>query len=63
MRKQLYAWPDARSGTPEGFRIGVLSSAALHRTAHHVAHVGSHYSLHHLAGAFELLEQLVDLRE
>ena len=24
--------------------------------AHHVAHVGSHYGLHHLAGAFELLE-------
>ena len=24
--------------------------------AHHVAHVSSHYGLHHLTGAFELLE-------
>ena len=39
-----------------------LSSAA--ETFHHVAHrAGSHDALHHLAGAFELLEKLVDLWE
>ena len=38
-------------------------SAATHCVLHHVAHVGSHDSLHHLAGAFELLEELVHLRE
>ena len=38
-------------------------SAALHCTLHHVAHVGSHDGLHHLAGALKLLEELVNLRE
>ena len=39
-----------------------LSSAA--EAFHHVAHrAGSHDALHHFAGAFELLEKLVDLWE
>ncbi len=39
------------------------SAAAFHGAFHHVAHVGSHDGLHHLAGSLELLEELVDLRE
>ena len=38
-----------------------LLAAAAH-AAHHVAHrAGSHDALHHLAGAFKLLEEFVDL--
>ena len=40
-----------------------LSSTHATHAAHHVAHVGSHDCLHHLAGAFELLEELVDILE
>ena len=42
---------------------GDLSSAHTAHAAHHVAHVGSHDCLHHLAGAFELLEELVYILE
>ena len=43
-------------------RLGRLAAAA--HAAHHVAHrAGSHDALHHLAGAFELLEELVHIRE
>ena len=38
-------------------------TATLHCAFHHVAHVGAHDWLHHLAGAFKLLEELVHLRE
>ena len=46
----------------ERFRALGLS-AATHCGLHHVAHVGSHDGLHHFAGALELLEELVHLRE
>ena len=51
-------------GSGIGFRV--LESglaAATHCALHHVAHVGSHYGLHHLAGSFKLLEELVHFRE
>lgn len=38
-------------------------SPALQGAFHHAAHVGAHDGLHDLAGAFELLEEAVDLRE
>lgn len=34
-------------------------SATFHCAFHHAAHVGSHDCLHHLAGAFKLLDELV----
>lgn len=34
-------------------------SAAFHCSLHHAAHVGAHDGLHHLAGTFELLYELV----
>jgi hypothetical protein len=42
----------------------VVFLAATSHSFHHVAHwAGSHDALHHLAGSFELLEELVYLWE
>ena len=38
------------------FLLLALLAAVEAARAHHVAHVCSHYGLHHLTGAFELLE-------
>ena len=40
-------------------RLSALLAAV---TSHHAHRAGAHDGLHHLAGALELLEELVDLR-
>ena len=44
------------------YMLSTFKSAS-HRALHHVAHIGAHDSLHHLACALELLEELVYLRK
>ena len=44
-------------------RIELWLSAAFHRSLHHIAHIGTHDGLHHLAGTLELLQKLVHLRK
>ena len=58
LSKKMGIFLDTRLFYPAG---GDLSSAHTAHAAHHVAHVGSHDCLHHLAGAFELLEELVHI--
>ena len=44
-------------------RIELWLSATFHRSLHHIAHIGTHDGLHHLAGTLELLQKLVHLRK
>ena len=43
--------------------LSALLSAVESARTHHVAHVGSHYGLHHLSCSLELLEELVYIRD